>query len=291
MSKNLLMQGDCIERMKELPDNSVDMVLCDLPYGTTTNPWDSVIPLEELWAEYRRVAKPNAAIVLTGHHKFTAQLMCSNMNDFRYKMVWVKARLTGFLRASLAPLRAHEDILVFYRKCPTFNPVEWYSTPYRTCKSALSKASPNYNNKVIDYISCSNGERKPTDVIHCLEDKYRVHTTQKPVALGRYLIRLFTNKNDVVLDNCFGSGSFIVAAELENRRFIGIERNQNVVGSKHEIIDCFAILEQRLAEAREQKKNGTLPNIFDSLHPSASFLCSKTARKKANDNSGISLSA
>lgn len=272
--------------MQELPDNSVDMVLCDLPYGTTGNPWDSVIPLEELWAEYRRVAKPNAAIVLTAHHKFTAQLMCSNMSEFRYKMVWLKSRSTGFLNARYAPLRAHEDILVFYRKKPTYNPVNWYSRPYISRKSSAERSSPNYNNKNKGYISRSSGERKPTDVIYCTDNgDERFHATQKPISLGRYLIRLYTNKGDVVLDNCFGSGSFLVAAELEDRRFIGIEKNENVINSRGEIVDCFDVLQRRLEHIREQKKNKSVPDLFQSLHPAASFLCSeqKKQTKKKQD--------
>lgn len=275
------MQGDCLERMRELPDNSVDMVLCDLPYGTTTNPWDSVIPLAKLWDEYRRVAKPDAAIVLTGHHKFTAQLLCSNMSDFKYKMVWLKSRSTGFLNARYAPLRAHEDILVFYRKKPKFNPVNWQSTPYTSRKSQTERPSPNYNNKNRDYISRSNGERKPTDVVYCTDNgDERFHTTQKPISLGRYLIRLYTNAGDVVLDNCFGSGSFLVAAELEGRRFIGIEKNKKVVNPHGEIVDCFDILQRRLEHAKEQKVNGSVPDLFQSLHPAASFLCGQQKKKK-----------
>lgn len=286
------MHGDCIERMKEIPDHSVNMILCDLPYGATDNKWDSVIPLDQLWREYNRVLKKDGVIVLTAQHKFAAQLIASNISDYRYKIIWLKSRLTGFLNARYAPLRCHEEILIFYKKRPVFNPVHWFSTPYQIKNTKLSTNYKKKNKGQKVTVSVSSGERKPTDVIYCADQhETRFHPTQKPVALGRYLIRTYTNKGDVVLDNCFGSGAFLVAADIEDRRFIGIERNENVVDIKRNPVDCFAILERRLAEAREQKKNGTLPDIFDSLHPSASFLCSKKARRKANDNAGIALSA
>lgn len=276
------MQGDCIERMKELQSHSVDMILCDLPYGVTSNSWDSIIPLDQLWLEYNRVLKENGVVVLTAQHKFAAQLIASNLKNYRYKIIWLKSRMTGFLNAGFAPLRCHEEILVFYKKKPNYSPVHWFSTPYKIKHTKLSTNYKETNRKKKVTVSVSTGHRKPSDVIYCADQKEkRYHPTQKPVALGRYLIRTFTKKGDVVLDNCFGSGSFLVAADIEDRRFIGIEQNKNVIDIKCNQIDCFDILQRRLLEAREQKKNGTLPDIFDSLHPSPTALCSKHFRKSA----------
>lgn len=220
-------EGDCLELMKNIPDQSIDMILCDLPYGTTQNKWDSVIPLDLLWREYERIIKPKGVIALTSQGIFTAKLILSNETWFKYKFVWVKSKATNFLNAKRQPLRQHEDICIFYKKQPDYYPVMWKAEPYNkgTRKSQFTGSYGDFKPVEVK----SEGERYPTDTIYCKtaesEEGGRVwHPTQKPVALGRYLIRMFTKEGDVVLDNAFGSGSFLVAAAIEGRRYIGIEK-------------------------------------------------------------------
>lgn len=268
-----LMEGDCLEKLAELSDNSVDMVLCDLPYGTTQNKWDSVIPLDLLWKAYRRVLKPKGVVALTAQGLFTARLILSNEEWYRYKYVWVKSKPTNFLNARRQPLRQHEDICIFYSKQPEYQPVMWKSHPY---DKGVRKAQ--YTGSYGDFQPSrvkSNGERFPTDTLYCKtaesEPGRRVwHPTQKPVALGRYLIRTFTKPGDVVLDNAFGSGSFLVAAALEGRRYIGMEKNQEVHLFKKKRIDYLAVAQQRLSEVEELiNSNGVIDSISDHLQPSA----------------------
>ncbi len=221
LSMNGLHQGDCIELMEGIEDQSVDMILCDLPYGTTQNKWDSQIPLDQLWAAYRRIIKPRGVIALTSQGVFTAKLILSNEKWFRYKFVWVKSKPTNFLNARRQPLRQHEDICIFYAKQPQYRPVMWLGDPYDkgTRKDQYTGSYGDFKPVQVK----SSGERFPTDALYCKtaesETGGRVwHPTQKPVALGRYLIRLFTPKGGLVLDNAFGSGSFLVAAAMEDCR-------------------------------------------------------------------------
>ena len=233
-----LMQGDCLERMKEIPDASVDLILCDLPYGTTQNKWDSVIPFEPLWEQYRRIAKKSAAIVLTASQPFTTALIASNLRDFRYSLVWDKVGTTGFQTAKVMPLRRHEDICVFYRAKPTYNPsMEVRGAPRK--KGGSKTDNGCYGD--LRSAESFNNEYYPTSIIHVSNASKRglVHPTQKPVTLMEYLIRTYTNEGDVVLDNCMGSGTTGVAAVNLNRRFIGIELDQ----------DYFEIAEQRIRSA------------------------------------------
>lgn len=248
-----LHQGNCLEVMQSLDDHSVDLVLCDLPYGTTQNKWDSVIPLDQLWQQYRRVVKPRGVIALSSQGIFTARLILSNEPWFRYKFVWVKSKPTNFLNARRQPLRQHEDICIFYQSQPDYRPVMSHGEPY---DKGVRKAQ--YTGSYGDFKPVqvkSNGQRFPTDTLYCKtaesEAGGRVwHPTQKPVALGRYLIRLFTGEGDVVLDNAFGSGSFLVAAALEARRFIGIEKNEEVHLFKEKRIDYMEVARMRLAEVK-----------------------------------------
>lgn len=225
---NYLYEGDCLTILPSLETSSVDMVLCDLPYGTTQNKWDSVIDLDQLWREYNRVVKPNGAIVLTSQGPFTARLITSNEKAFKYKMVWVKSKATNFLNAKRQPLRKHEDICVFYRKQPTYNPQMTPGDPYDkgVRKNQLTGGYGVFNPSHVK----SDGARYPTDVVYFKTAESEgpvVHPTQKPVSLGRYLVRTFSSPGDVILDNASGSGSFLVSAALEQRRFIGIENNQD----------------------------------------------------------------
>ena len=216
-----LMQGDCLERMKEIPDGSVDMVLCDLPYGTTRNKWDSVIPFEPLWSQYRRVIKDNGVIVLFGDGIFTARLMLSADDIWRYNLVWDKQRGCDFLNANVKPLKSHEDVCVFYKKKPVYNKQPWYASPYKRQKNG--SLSENYGERQAAWSESVNGERNPLSILSFARDGKRVHPTQKPVALLEYLIKTYTNESETVLDNCMGSGSTGVAAVNTGRNFIGIE--------------------------------------------------------------------
>jgi len=223
-----LMHGDCLELMKQIPDGSVDLVLCDLPYGTTACKWDTVIPFEPLWEQYRRVAKRNAAIVLTASQPFTTALISSNMREFRYSWVWNKVnRITGFLDAKKRPLRVVEDVCVFYRAQPTYNPQKWQGEPY---KAYRGKSTEIYRPGLDGgWTHCDDGMRYPQDLLSIKADNRgvegRIHPTQKPVALMEYLIKTYTNEGDVVLDNTMGSGTTGVACMNTGRKFIGMEQD------------------------------------------------------------------
>lgn len=265
-------QGDCLKVMKKIESQSVDMVLCDLPYGTTQNKWDSVIPLNELWQEYKRVIKPRGVIALSSQGVFTARLILSNEAWFRYKFVWVKSKPTNFLNARRQPLRQHEDICIFYQNQPDYNPVMSPGEPYN---KGIRKAQ--YTGSYGDFRPVqvkSDGERYPTDTLYCKtaesESGGRVwHPTQKPVALGRYLIRMFTKEGDLVLDNAFGSGSFLVSAALEQRQFIGIEKNEEVHLFKEKRIDYIKVAKARLSEVERIFNEGQAPPpLFSALQPS-----------------------
>ena len=249
---NKLYEGDCLVYMKELPNESIDMILCDLPYGTTQNDWDSLIPLDKLWEEYNRIIKPNGAIVLTSHGIFTAKLILSQPKIYKYKWVWEKSKPTNFLNAKKQPLRKHEDICVFYKRQPTYNPQMTQGEPYDK-GIRKDQLSGSYGDFQPVHVS-SNGERYPTDIIYVKTAESEgevIHPTQKPIELGRYLIRTYTKPGDVVLDNTFGSGSFLVAALLEGRNFIGIEKNEDVALFKKEEIDYIDVAKRRLYLAWE----------------------------------------
>ena len=212
--------GDCLEVMKDIPDKSIDMILCDLPYGTTKNKWDSVIDLNELWTGYERIIKDNGAIVLFSQMPFTAELTHSNLKLFKYEWIWEKDNGTGFLNAKKMPLKIHENIFVFYKKLPTYNPQ--MRTGFKPYKCKQGRHSTNYGAYEQGHITESNGERYPIDIIEFKKDS-GLHPTQKPVALLEYLIKTYTNEGDTVLDNCMGSGSTGIASKELNRNFIGIE--------------------------------------------------------------------
>ena len=247
---NNVFEGDCLEIMKQLPDKSIDMVLCDLPYGTTQNKWDSVIPLGELWQQYRRIVKDDGAIVLTSQGMFTAELMVSNPKMFRYKWIWEKSKSTNFLNAKKQPLRKHEDVCVFYRRQPVYHPQMIDGEPYDK-GIRKNQMSGSYGDFQPVHVH-SDGKRYPTDIISfkTAESEGKVfHPTQKPVELGRYFVRTYTNPGDIVLDNTSGSGSFLVAALLEGRNFIGIEKNENVALFKKGDINYITVTKQRLRDA------------------------------------------
>lgn len=244
-----LYQGDCLDILPRLAPGSVDLILSDLPYGTTQNRWDSVIDLDRLWSEYRRVLTPNGAVVLTSQGIFTAKLILSNETWFKYKIVWEKSKPTNFLNAKKQPLRKHEDICVFYGKPPTYNPQMRAGKPYNkgVRKNQLSGSYGDFQPAHVR----SDGERYPADIVYFKtaeseSERMVWHPTQKPVELGRYLVRTYSNPGDTVLDNAFGSGSFLVAAAMEQRHFIGIERNEEVHLFKNARIDYVALAAERL---------------------------------------------
>lgn len=249
MTRVALLQADCLSAMKAIPDHSVNMVLCDLPYGTTQNSWDSVIPLHRLWREYERILAPQGVVVLTGQGPFTARLMMSNEAWFKYKLVWEKSKSTNFLNAKKQPLRKHEDVCIFYPRQPKYKPQmgagEAYDKGVR--KDQLTGSYGDFRPAHIK----SEGGRYPTDVIYykTAESEGTVyHATQKPVGLGQYLIRTYTDAGDVVLDNAFGSGSFLVAAALEGRNAIGIELNEDVELFRNGAVDLIEVAQQRLSQ-------------------------------------------
>lgn len=232
-----LMHGDCLEMMKLIPDGSVDMVLCDLPYGTTQNGWDSLIPFPELWAEYKRVGKENCAFVLTAQPPFDKVLGCSNLAMLKYEWIWEKTKATGHLNAKKQPMKAHENVLVFYSKQATYNPQKTEGKPYKG--SGGGSKNDNYGDFEAVREGSQDGSRYPRSVIQFAHESKPVHPTQKPVALMEYLIRTYTNRGDTILDNTMGSGTTGVAASNTGREFIGIERDDKY----------FAIAQKRIEEA------------------------------------------
>ncbi len=229
-----LWQGDCLELMKAIPNESVDMILCDLPYGVTSrNQWDCIIPFEQLWEAYHRVVKDNGAIVLNCQQPFTTQLISSNLKEFKYCWVWYKKQTTGFLNAKKQPLRNCEDIAVFYKKQPTYNP------EMRKGKRVLKNTgggSTNYND--FTYMPHYSEMYYPTTLLEIPLPRFKGgHPTQKPVPLCEYLIKTYTNEGETILDNCMGSGTTGVACVNTNRRFIGIELSEQYFKTAEERIN------------------------------------------------------
>ena len=223
-----LIQGDCLEVMKNIPSASVDMILCDLPYGTTRNKWDTCLNLSKLWEQYKRIIKDNGAIVLFSQMPFTAALVMSNPKMFRYEWIAEKSLATGFLNAKRMPMKAHENILVFYKKLPTYNAQMTKGKPYSITRRDIGG---QYLHNFESIETKNEGTRCPRDVLRDLWQPYcggkMYHPTQKPVPLLEYLIKTYTNEGDTVLDNCMGSGSTGVACVNTKRDFIGVELDEN----------------------------------------------------------------
>lgn len=243
-----LLHGECLELMQSFPDGMIDMVLADLPYGTTSAPWDTAIDLDALWKQYDRVLKPSGAVVLTASQPFTSALVMSNPKAFRYSWVWRKTKGTGFFHVRQKPLKYHEDVLVFYRKTPTYNPQKTIkpdakigsggskSTPIRRGIYTSNNRAPQMNQRKPD-----DGTRWPSSVLDFPSEGKKVHDTQKPVDLMAYMIRTYTDPGQYVLDNTMGSGTTGVACQQEGRKFIGIERER----------EYFDIAVERLSDARQ----------------------------------------
>lgn len=224
MSDINLMLGDCLERMKEIPSGSIDMVLADPPYGTTMCKWDSVIDLHLMWEQLKRIIKPNGAIVILAQTPFDKVLGCSNLDMLRHEWIWEKTNATGFLNAKKMPLKAHENALVFYKSLPTYNPQFTHGHQRKTAKRKT--VNSECYGKALNLTEYDSTSRYPRSVIKFPSDKQKanLHPTQKPVALGEYLIKTYTNEGEMVLDFTMGSGSFGVAAKNLSRDFIGIEK-------------------------------------------------------------------
>lgn len=252
--KSYIKCEDCLEEMKNIDDKTIDMILCDLPYGITKCTWDKTIPFKPLWEEYERIIKDNGAIVLFSKMPFTVDLIESNRKLFRYEIIWEKTQKTGFYNANKMPLKAHENILLFYKKLPTYNPQKYIVERKDVGRVRNKKADRCvlYGHvNAQDWIE--TGERYPHDVIHFSNwngalfgktDKATKHPTQKPIPLLEYLIKTYTNEGDTVLDNCMGSGSTCVASINTGRNYIGIEKRKNF----------FDIAEERIMQAEKEVK-------------------------------------
>jgi len=239
---NKIIQGDCLEVMKDIPDKSIDMILCDLPYGTTACKWDIIIPLEPLWEQYKRIIKDNGAIVLTASQPFTSDLVMSNIKMFKYEWIWGKDKGGNFANCKYQPMKIHENILIF-----GLGKVNYFPIMEERLKKNIRKNKPRVNKSNITgtewYKAKSLGDRPikyPTSIkfYNCVRKDF-FHPTQKPVALFEYLIKTYTNEGDLVLDNCIGSGTTAVACKKLNRNFIGIELNPEYVKIAEERIKAI----------------------------------------------------
>jgi DNA modification methylase len=237
-----IINGECIHEMSKIPNGTIDMILCDLPYGTTQCKWDTIIPFDDLWEQYVRIIKPNGAIVLTASQPFTSNLVMSKPNLFRYSLVWEKSKSTGYLNSKKMPMRSHEDILVFYKNLPTYNPQMTQGIPYD--KGKANRPTDVYREQKGEiHVKNDTGLRYPRSVQYfkTAESEGKVyHPTQKPISLMEWLIKTYTNENDIVLDNCVGSGTTAIAAIRTKRRYIGIELD----------VDFYNITNQRIEEER-----------------------------------------
>jgi DNA modification methylase len=218
-----LIHGDCLEKMKDIPDKSIDMILCDLPYGTTACKWDVIIPFEPLWEQYKRIIKDRGAIVLFGSEPFSSYLRMSNIKDYKYDWKWDKVRGSNFATVKIRPFNSFEDIMVFYKNQPTYNPQMEEGKPYTQKQGYVGEAKQTGLHRK-EVITVNNGERYPLSIIRFSKEQ-GLHPTQKPVALLEYLIKTYTLEGETVLDNTMGSGSIGVACINTKRNFVGIEKD------------------------------------------------------------------
>lgn len=240
-----LWQGDCLELMNDIPDKSVDCIITDLPYGTTQCKWDTIIPFEPLWKQYNRIIKDNGAIVLFGTEPFSSHLRLSNLKNYKYDWIWDKVKGTGFLNAKRQPMRNHELISVFYKKQCTYNPQKTYGHKMKKSYRSKDLQTDVYGEMKNDY-TYESTERYPRSIQVFSTDTQNssLHPTQKPVALIEYLIKTYTNDGELVFDSCMGSGTTGVACINTNRRFIGIELDNNY----------FDIAKERISEVEQEHK-------------------------------------
>jgi site-specific DNA-methyltransferase (adenine-specific) len=235
--KKEILLGDCLELMKDIPNGSIDMIFCDLPYGMTACKWDTILPFDKLWEQYERIIKPNGAIVLTASQPFTSALVMSNPDWFRYSLVWDKMQGSNPFEATKRPLKSHEDILIFYKKQPNFNPQKTKALPKNMrdrVKNSFKGVEDGVYGKMKPFVSEKDeNERYPLSVFYHssqaeeLHKDKRLHPTQKPIALCEYLIKTYTNEGDLILDNCAGSGTTGIACLNTKRQFILMEQDPN----------------------------------------------------------------
>jgi len=247
--------GDTIEQMKFMPNKSIDFICCDLPYGTTKCKWDSIIPFDKLWNEYSRIIKDNGAIALFGREPFSSKVRLSNENNYRYDWIWEKSKATNFLFAKQMPLIAHEDIMIFYNKLPTYNPQKTKGKPYNKGIEKRNKIEAVGKIGNGNLIINESGDRNPRSVIYfrTAESEGKFHPTQKPISLMEYLILTYSNENNTILDNTFGSCTTGIACINTNRNFIGIENN----------MDYFNISLKRVEEKRKEKEFTVVTSFGD----------------------------
>jgi len=251
---NKVIKGDCLEVMKDIPDKSIDMILCDLPYGTTACKWDTIIPFEPLWEQYKRIIKDNGAIVLTASQPFTSALVMSNIKMFKYEWIWEKEQGSNFTTVNHQPFKAHENILVFSNGKITYNPIGNYmkynpqktkGKPYSVKRSGkMTQNLATGANQELTSTNNESGDRHPLSYQYFQRDTNKIHPTQKPVALFEYLIKTYTNEGDLVLDNCAGSFTTSIASENLKRNWICIEKES----------EYCAIGEKRIKENRERQE-------------------------------------
>ena len=247
-----LYHGDCLEVMDELIEKGVkvDMILCDPPYGSTRCKWDTIIPLDEMWERINKLIKLTGAVLIFGSEPFSSTLRCSNIKNYKYDWIWIKEQGTGVLNAKKQPLRNTELISVFYKKQCTYNPQMTKGYPYAMTRTPKGKHSEIYNEQVDSITTINNGERYPVTTIYFNRELHghnkRFHPTQKPIDLLEYLIRTYTNENELVLDFTMGSGSTGIACKNLNRDFIGIELDENY----------FNIAKERIENINKEDKEG-----------------------------------
>jgi len=248
METNVCYQGDCLEVMKGIEDKSIDMILCDLPYGALNKgnvnaKWDSVIPFKPLWEQYERIIKDNGAIILFGQGMFSAELMISNKKLWRYNLIWKKGnRISGFLNSKRQPLRNHEDILVFSKRQTVYNPQMTIGEKNHKKGGGNHKNTQRCYGKLIDTPTILTNEKYPISILDFDREHPPIHPTQKPVALFEYLIKTYTNEGELVLDNTAGSGTTGVACKNTNRNFILIEQDENYCDIIKERVGCDIII-------------------------------------------------
>lgn len=252
MDVNVILFGDCLKLMKDIDDKSIDMILCDLPYGATSrNKWDVIIPPDQLWTEYNRIIKDKGIIALTATQPFASQLISTNPKMFRYDLIWVKNKKTGFLNAKKMPMRCHESVLIFYKSLPTYNPQMTTGHKPMNAYTQHTDCGTNYGTTKPGCTGGGRTDRYPTSILHFPvvnnDSKERIHPTQKPVALFEYLIKTYTNENMLVLDNCIGSGTTAIAAINTNRNFIGMEGD----------IKFYELAKERIETAMKNKSPET----------------------------------
>ena len=242
-----LLQGDCLELMKDIPDKSIDMILCDLPYGVTQNKLDITLPFDKLWEQYNRIIKDNGCIALFAQGLFYIDLISSNRKMFKYDLVWDKELVSGFLNAKKMPLRRHEQIAIFYKKLPSYNPQFTQGKPAHSKGNAYkSKDVVNHNyGKFKPVETNTNTLKYPTSILKFQKPhpSQTLHRTEKPILLLEYLIKTYTNEGETVIDNCMGSGSTGVACINTNRNFIGMELDK----------EYFKIAKDRIENYRNNK--------------------------------------